>query len=195
MNNYKNGSLINALRFLLNFNGLDLNTDTNRVRFYTLFNRLDALKCSCPKLKCNSIVSLNANIDVPNAYTPEFDTTDRNAIIPVNAIQSVEFSIRRECLKAFCDEIRRRYNRCPRDFEPNERTDLLNALINFRCNAFKTIYEIGVDAIDLSNRPISGVIIGYSDELLWVKSVDDDNKCSERFFLIPLDSISFVLRK
>ena len=57
----------------------------------------------------------------------------------------------------------------------------------------KKLSEIGVDAIDLSNRPVSGIIIGYSEELLWVKSTE---KCrNQRFYLIPLDSISFILQK
>ena len=196
MNNYENGDLIDALRFLLNFKGV--NIDDAGVKFYTLFNRLDKDNCACPRLKCNSIVSLNADITVPNAYTPEFDTTNRSAIIPVNAIQAVEFLIHKDCVRAFCNEIRRRYNGCPRDLAPGQRTDLLNALINFRCNAFDRLYEICVNAIDLSNRPICGRIIGYSDELLWVKSVcndDEGNRRSERFYLIPLDSISFVLQK
>ena len=197
MNNYENGDLIDALRFLFNFNGLDLSIDdmgsNNGLRFYTLFNRLDAVNCVCPRLKCNSLVSLNADITVPNGYTPEFDDTDRNAIIPVNAIQAVQFSICRDSLRCFCEEIRRRYNRCPRDFNFTERTDLLNALINFRCNAFNTEYEIGVDAIDLSNRPVSGIIIGYSEELLWVKSTERGK--NQKFYLIPLDSISFILQK
>lgn len=197
MNNYENGDLIEALRFLFNFNGLDLSIDEMRnkdgLRIHTLFNRIDAVNCVCPRLKCNSLVSLNADITVPNGYTPESDTRNRNAIVPVNAIQAVEFSICRDSLRCFCEEIRRRFNRCPRDFTSNERTDLLNALINFRCNAFNTVYEIGVDAMDLSNRPIIGMIIGYSEELLWVKSTE---KCSNhKFYLIPLDSISFVLQK
>lgn len=197
MNNSENGTLRSALRFLFNFNGLDLFIDEvekrNGVRFYTLFNRLDAVNCVTPRVKCNTLVSLNADVTVPNNYPVLFDKDDRNAIIPVDAIQAVEFSICRDRLRCFCEEIRRRYNKCPRDFLYNEEVDLLNALINFNCNAFNTVYEIGVNAIDLANNPVEGTIIGYSEDLIWVKS--SERRRDQRFFLIPLRAIAFVLQK
>lgn len=192
-----NNNLRKALRILLNFKYLDLTIDPNTahfgLRFYTLFNRLDAVGGFIPELKHNSFVSLQADITVPAGYRPAFDNTNRSTIIPICDLRAVAFVVERGRTNDLLKELRRNYDDAKIYNIPCScNKDILDVLVNCQCDAFNNtmVYEIGVEAIDRSNNPIRGKIVAYDSQLIWVQGIDTD--VPPTFYIVPLKYISFI---
>lgn len=195
-----NSSLRKALRILLNSKYLDLTIDPATehfgLRFYTLFNRLDAVGGVIPELKNGDLISLQANIITPVGYNPLFDNTDRNTILPTCDLRSIAFVVQENGVDDLLRELKCKYQDEEIYNSPcscNE--DLLAALLSCRCDAFSSvsIYEIGVDAIDRSNNPIRGKVVAYDSQLIWVQATT--NGIPPTFYIVPLNSISFVCKQ
>lgn len=192
-----NNSLIKALIILLNFKYLDLtineSTANYGLRFYTLFNRLDAVGQVMPELR-NKFVSLKANINVPNGYDERFDNIDRNTIIPICDLRAIAFVVEDDKVDDLLRELRRNYE-CTTicDIPCSCNNAILDVLVKCKCNPFfnrNTVYEIGTKAIDRSNNPIRGKIVAYDSQLIWVQGVADD--VPPTFYIVPLKDISFI---
>ena len=190
-------SLIKALELVLNFDYLDLTIDVPAqhygLRFYTLFNRLDAVGGITPSLTYDDFISLQADISVPAGYNPAFDNTDRNTIIPVCALRAVAFVVEPRGVDILLRELKRLYRGTKiynTDCSCNK--DILDALVNCKCNPFNStaIYEIGIDAIDRSFNPARGKIVAYDSQLVWVQSVEFG--FPPTFYIVPLKYISFI---
>ena len=187
-----------ALKILLNFHHLDLTIDPATahygLRFYNLFNRLDAAGGVIPVLKSDNYVYLRADITVPAGYTPRFDNTDRSTIIPVCAITAVAAVVDECGVNDLLRILKKKYDDEICDTICSCDMDLLEALLGCQCDAFNNsiIYEIGVKAIDRSNNPIRGKIVAYDSKLIWVQSTDTDTPPT--FYIVPLRDISFVCK-
>lgn len=195
-----NNNLRKALEILLNFKYLELTIDPSTahygLRFYTLFNRLDAVNDIMPVLTNNSFIALQANITVPAGYAPLFDTTDRNTIIPLCDLRAVAFVVEEGRVNRLLRELKMAYKdvliynqacSCNKD--------ILDVLVDCECNPFNesTVYEIGIRAIDRANNPIRGKVVAYDSQIIWVQAVATD--VPPTFYIVPLNYISFICRE
>jgi hypothetical protein len=188
-----------AVKIILNFEYLDLtiypNTAHYGLRFYTAFNRLDAVGKKVPRLIGDRLIALKANITVPSGYTPRFDNTDRETIIPICDLRAVAFVAERCKADNFLRELRRNYKRIKVEDEVCScNKEILEVLTKHKFNYCERepIFEIGVRAIDRSNNPIRGKVVAYDSQVVWIQSVATD--IPPTFYLVPLDNnISYIL--
>lgn len=186
-------SIIRALKFILNSDFLDLTIDPNTahygLRFYTTFNRIEAVN-EMPKLVAhNNLVDLNANIITPVGYPSRFDNLDIETLIPVTDIVAVALVVKPEKLGEFLRRLIKIYEYLPLPCESqfNSNREIVEELI---CNKITDVFNIGIDAIDRSNNPAKGKVIAGDESLIWVRGIATD--VPPTFYVVLLDKIPFI---
>ena len=170
-------SVTKALKFILNSDLLDLTIDTSAahygLRFYTEFNRIDAVD-EMPKLVVNNnLVSCTANIITPVDYPSRFDNLMREIFIPVTDIIGIALVVKEEKLDEFMDQLSKIYDwsRLPSESDANCNSEIAEFLTQ---NNDIENFDIALDAIDRSNNPARGKVICIDNDLIWIKGTDTD---------------------
>lgn len=187
-------SIIRALRFILNSDLLDLTLDTSKahygLRFYTEFNRIDAVY-EMPKLLANNLINLTANIITPVDYPSRVDNLMREIFIPTTDIVCVALVVKEDKLDEFISELSNVYDwsRLPSESNVNCNREIAELLIN---NKDTDSFEIAIDAIDRSNNPAKGKVIFIDDDLIWIKGIDTD--VPPTFYIVSMNKIPFICK-
>ena len=186
-------SIIRALKLILNSDFLDLtiNSDTSNygLRFYTTFNRIEAVNEMPQLVRCNNLVNLTANIITPVGYTSAFNNLNRETFIPVTDIVAVALVVKPDKLNEFLRQLNRRYSSIP--LPPRSRYNSNRELLElFIFNQNAKNFDIGVNTIDRSNNPVRGRVIADDNDLIWVRAIDTD--IPPTFYIVLMDNISFI---
>ena len=186
-------SIIRALKLILNSDFLDLTIDSDTsnygLRLYTSFNRIEAVNEMPQLVRCNNLVNLTANIITPVGYTSEFDNLNRETFIPVTDIVAVALVVKPDKLDEFLRQLNNVYSFIPLPHKSrfNSNRELLELFI---FNQDTKNFDIGINAIDLSNKPVKGRVIADDNDLIWVRGIDDN--VPPTFYIVLMDNISFI---
>lgn len=186
-------SIIRALKFILNSDYLDLTinpaTAHYGLRFYTDFNRIEALNEMPQLIVNNNLIDLTANIITPVGYPSRFNNLDRETILPVSDIVAVALVVKPDKLDQFLNQLIMIYEPIPLPCDSKDDNNRQLAELFMWAKGTKR-FDIGIDAIDRSNNPASGKVIVGDEELIWVQGTATD--VPPTFYIVLMNKIPFV---